>query len=175
MTPKDIIVNEMTLNNKTNIMKIKFLTFVLLMSTITICAQTYFNLQGGTSLSNQADNTTMTYQVGLRYQITDFGIKGSFNQTDGLYHTFDSYTLSATYVPVEYMYVSAGYRYDNGRGWGGNRNGLNVSVNGLIPLNSYSRFIVSTDGTFTDFFRADIMLGLQLDFKLSKEKPNRFF
>lgn len=156
-------------------MKFKILTLVFSMFTITMNSQTFLNLQGGTSITNETNNVTMTYQVGLRYQFSELGIKTSFNQTDGLYHTFDSYTVSMTYVPVEYMYVSAGYRYDNGRGWGDNRSGINISLNGMIPLNEYSRLIISTDGTFSNFTRSDIMLGVEIDFKLVEKNPNRFF
>ena len=138
-------------------------------------AQTYANLQGGIAERKINNNATLTYQVGVRHQFTKWGAKASFNQTDGLFHTFDSYTLSGTYQPLKAMYVSLGYRHDNGRGWYGSRNGLNAGINGLVPLTGLAKIIVSMDVTYSNIVITNIMVGVQLDLKLSKTKTKRFF
>jgi len=153
----------------------KQLLFTLLMGVGTINAQTYFNLQGGIAENKDNHKETLTYQVGIRHQISNIGFKASFNQTDGFYHTFDSYTLSTTYQPLEALYLSLGYRHDNGRGWGRNRNGVNLGINGLIPIQDMTKIIVSFDTTISNIVIHNIMIGVQLDFKLSKHGKQRFF
>lgn len=138
-------------------------------------AQTYINLQAGVAGNTNNTNQTLTYQVGVRYQPSVIGFKASFNQTDGLYHTFDSYTLSGTFEPAEAIYLSVGYRHDNGRGWGPYRNGASLSGNLLIPLNFTTRLIGTVDTFISDIVINNVMIGVQLDFRLSKTKPKRFF
>lgn len=156
-------------------MKTAITVLALVIHSITLNAQTYFNLQGGVAERKVNDLATLTYQVGVRHQFSDFGFKASFNQTDGLFHTFDSYTLAGTYRPLEALYLSLGYRYDNGRGWYGNRNGVNAGINGLIPLTGLAKIIVGVDVTYSNIVITNIMVGVQLDLKLSKTKPKRFF
>ena len=156
-------------------MKTAITILALVVHAISLNAQTYFNLQGGVAERKLNGNTTLTYQVGVRYQFSDLGVKASFNQTDGLFHTFDSYTLSGTYSPLNGLYASLGYRFDNGRDWHGDRHGINAGINGLIPLTGLSKIIVSMDVTYSNIVITNIMVGVQLDLKLSKTGTKRFF
>lgn len=142
--------------------------------TISINAQVVFNLQGGTTSANIREITTLTYQVGLRYQPGRIGAKASYNHTNGLYHTFESWTASAVYQPFSFAYVSTGYRHDRGA-WGRNGNGLNIGVAGLVPIMDNVKVIISADTTLSDIVINNFMAGFQIDLVWGKETKNRFF
>ena len=154
-------------------MKTALTILALVLHATYLNAQVSFNLQGGWAATTKTETSTLTYQVGMRYQPSDIGFKASFNQTDGINHTFDSYTLSGTYQPLEALYLSLGYRYDNGRGWGSNTHNVNLGINALIPVQEMASLIISVDHTTNGI--TNLMFGVQLDFKLKKHGKNRFF
>ena len=160
---------------KTKQIGIGILITTLFLYCLSVSGQTTINLQGGMSENRETTNTVLTYQLGLRHQFNNIGFKAIFNQTDGLYHTFDSYTLGLTYQPLEAIYGSVGYRYDNARGWGKDRNGINLGLNGLIPIQEVTKIIVSADTTISDIIITNIMVGVQLDLRLRKTGTNRFY
>ena len=154
-------------------MKTAITILALVVHAFTLQSQTYFNLQGGWADKAKTDTSTLTYQVGFRYQPSDIGFKASFNQTDGINHTFDSYTLSGTYQPLEALYLSLGHRYDNGRGWGESSHNVNFGINALVPIQENADLIFTIDHTTNGI--TNLMFGIQLDFKLRKHGKQRFF
>ena len=160
---------------KTKQIAIGILITTLFLYCLSASGQTTVNLQGGLSENRETTNTVLTYQLGIRHQFNTLGVKASFNQTDGLFHTFDSYTLGLTVQPLEAVYASVGYRYDNGRGWGDDRNGVNLGLNGLIPIQEVTKLMISIDTTFSNIIMTNIMVGVQLDLRLRKTGTNRFF
>ena len=154
-------------------MKTAITILALVCHAVYINAQVTFNLQGGWAARQGTKTSTLTYQAGLRYQPSDIGFKASFNQTDGINHTFDSYTLSGTYQPADLLYFTLGYRFDNGRGWGDNSHNVNLGINAMIPVQDNADLIFSIDHTTNGI--TNLMFGVQLDFNLKRNGKTRFF
>lgn len=138
-------------------------------------AQTYVSIMAGTATDHSSDTAVLSIQGDVRYQPGLLGARASFTQTDGLWHTFDSYTANLTIEPLNNLHLLAGWRYDNSRGWEENRNGPNVGLGVTIPIQGGVKVKLEGSHTFNDKNITNIMFGLQLRFIGSNNNNKRFF
>lgn len=138
-------------------------------------AQGYISLAVGTTTQHQKDNAVLTYQGDLMVLFDKFGGRAAFSQTDGINHTFDSYTFSGVYQPLRNLAFLAGYRHDNGRGWSKDVDGFNFGAIVTIPIQKGVKIKIEGSHTFNEKQITNIMFGLQLRFIGSNNKSKRFF
>lgn len=135
----------------------------------------YVSITAGTATDHQADTAVLTVGGDVRYQPGLLGARVGFNVTDGLWHTFDSYSANLTIEPLPALHFLAGWRYDNSRGWEENRHGPNVGVGLTIPIQGGVRVKIEGNHTFNEKNITNIVFGLQLRFVPAKNRTKRFF
>lgn len=158
----------------------KFLTILLLLSTISY-GQTYYHIGAGTALStSQKEESAMTMSTKLSHEVNRVGLMASFSIVTGIDHTFDSYALEATYKLTErrehHLLLHSGYVLDHNRRRQQTRQGGIVGITNMFLLEDgiYAVLDMNTR-IYKDNFIPEISIGLVLRATPSKKKVKRFF